>query len=166
MKKMSLSFALGLLISAFSPLAMAQFDEDRANAGAFDLDFVACTHDLHPALVHLAMTNYSPVDVPPTGYEQASKEEVKAIAETVFPLNYTPAFQRDFDARVIEDGYLADVSMEDVETQENGKTEITSRAIKAMNEIKEILMRDRKYSGMGINYMKSSVTLDSTQSCK
>ncbi len=138
------------------------FDPVQADTGSFDVDFKACTADGHEALVHLRMTNYSPVDPIPDGYTQATKEEVQAVAAIVFPANFLQAFQRDGDALVVHGNYLADIAMEDVEVIDQGKPVKTSRAIKAMNEVKETLMRTLKYSGIGINYLQSKVTLETS----
>jgi hypothetical protein len=156
-----------VLTMTFSNLSKADdFDPAQAEGGAFDVNYTTCTSEGHQASVHFRLSNYSPVDTPPTGYAQATKEEVQAIAQIVFPDNFSKPFQLDTDARVLEDGYLSDLAMQDVEMIDEGKTVTTSRAIKAMNEVKFILMKDLKYSGMGINYLESSVKVDAHVLCE
>ena len=81
-----------LLAVALASPAVAEIpDDDKIEQGAFFLDFKACTRDRHVASVRLKMTNYSPVDTPPPGYTQASKDETqKAVAVTFPPKKWSP----------------------------------------------------------------------------
>lgn len=155
-----------MAVLSLTTAAQAQIDWDEAQKKMFPVDYAACTADGHVAQVHLALTGYAPLDVPPPGYTQASKEELAAVAMVVFPANFTPYIARASDAMASADTFIGDVAMEPVEMKdENGRPVRASVIMKAMNETKAELMKTLKYSGMGISYEASTVTVNTQEKC-
>lgn len=161
--KMFLVATTALMIGAS---AQAEIDWDEAQRKMFPVDFVTCTHDRHPARVHLALTAYAPLDFPPPGFTQATKEELAAVASVTFPSNFTPFILIATDAAAAADGFIGEIAMEPIVVpDENGKPVRTSVIMAAMNETKAELMKSGKYSGMGISYEASTVTVDLQGTC-
>ena len=141
-------------------------DYAAAESGAFEVTFTACTADSHPALVRLQMTTYSPVDPVPGGYAQATKEEVAAAATEVLAYYMSPFIGKAADVMVSGDSFLSDVAMEEVTIKdEQGKDMKAGLMAVSMSGVKEVLMKDGKYSGMGVGYPASHVFVNATATC-
>lgn len=135
------------------------------------VSFMACSKDRHVISTHIALVDASPFDTDlPEGHSWANKEEVEQAAQFAFELNFLPLISQSSDRVAQDPSFFQTLANQQVKVEtedENGKPiEATvTLVLKTILDFKAELMKTKKYAGLTVKYLETTVEVYPNLSC-
>lgn len=165
-----LAMAIALSVQTLS--AQADGGQDLPEFGYRPVSFEACMSDQRVVAISLKVGNFSPYDIDlPQGYKWSTLEHLIEIAAVIFPKDVSPFILQQSSGTLAGPDYLGDLSTTPVDyeyTDSKGQKKVAQISLftKVIYDLKDALIAEGLYSGVSIDFSKSTAELDPAKTCE